>query len=220
MIGTPLRLHATTVKASWVDYNEHLSEWAYLLIFGDNADAFFRFVGIDEAYRAAGHSLYTAETHLRHLREVKLGQRLNLTLQVLGITCVGRARRVLDETTRWAATRLQFGQPIGKFQGVGFQLADMATALEAADLLTLRAAARLAAGRMTDADAAMAKVYTSEMLGRVTDTAVQIFGGMGLMSELPIERWWRDARVERIWDGTSEIQRHIIARSLLRAGGG
>jgi acyl-CoA dehydrogenase len=134
-------------------------------------------------------------------------------------TCVGRARRVLEAATGWAATRVQFGQPIGRFQGVGFQLADMATALEAAELLTLRAAGRLAAGRMTDADAAMAKVYASEMLGRVTDAAVQIFGGMGLMSELPIERWWRDARVERIWDGTSEIQRHIIAKSLLRTHG-
>jgi acyl-CoA dehydrogenase len=95
----------------------------------------------------------------------------------------------------------------------------MATELEAAELLTLRAAARLDAGTMTGADAAMAKVYASEMLGRVTDAAVQIFGGMGLMSETPVERWWRDARVERIWDGTSEIQRHIIARSLLRAHG-
>ena len=92
----------------------------------------------------------------------------------------------------------------------------MATALEAAELLTLRAAARLDDGVMTGADAAMAKVFASEMLGRVTDAAVQIFGGMGLMSDLPLERWWRDARVERIWDGTSEIQRHIIARSLLQ----
>jgi acyl-CoA dehydrogenase len=72
---------------------------------------------------------------------------------------------------------------------------------------------------MSDADAAMAKLYASEMLGRVTDQAVQIFGGMGLMSELPIERFWRDARVERIWDGTSEIQRHIISRSMLRERG-
>ena len=96
----------------------------------------------------------------------------------------------------------------------------MATELAAADLLTLRAAARLTASTMTDSDAAMAKVYASEMLGRVTDAAVQIFGGMGLMSELPVERWWRDARVERIWDGTSEIQRHVISRSLLRPYGG
>ena len=72
------------------------------------------------------------------------------------------------------------------------------------------------ASPMTDADVAMAKVYATEVLGRVTDATVQIFGGMGLMNELPVERWWRDARVERIWDGTSEIQRHIIARSLLR----
>ena len=82
--ATPLALHRTTVAAPWVDYNDHLSEWAYLLIFGDNADAFFRYLGIDEAYRATGFSLYTAETHLRHLREVKLAQPLRLTLQLLG----------------------------------------------------------------------------------------------------------------------------------------
>jgi acyl-CoA dehydrogenase len=155
------------------------------------------------------------------------GRGLELMAQWLGAsrltvaaTCVGRAHRVMEAATRWAATRRQFGQPIGRFQGVGFQLADMATALEAAGLLTLRAAARLGQGQMTDADAAMAKVFASEMLGQITDAAVQIFGGMGLMDELPVERWWRDARVERIWDGTSEIQRHIIARSLLRAYGG
>jgi acyl-CoA dehydrogenase len=129
---------------------------------------------------------------------------------------VGRARRVLELATGWAASRRQFGQPVGRFQGVGFQLADMATELEAAELLTLRAAWRLTQCAMTDADAAMAKLYASEMLGRVTDAAVQIFGGMGLMSDFPIERFWRDARVERIWDGTSEIQRHIISRGLLR----
>jgi carnitine 3-dehydrogenase len=83
-IATPLQLHAATVVPEWVDYNNHLSEWAYLLVFGDNADALFRFIGIDEAYRANGKSLYTAETHLRHLREVKLGQQLTLTLTVLG----------------------------------------------------------------------------------------------------------------------------------------
>ncbi len=154
------------------------------------------------------------------------GRGLELMRQWLGAsrltvaaTSVGRARRVLETATEWAARRRQFGQAIGKFQGIGFQLADMATSLEAAELLTLRAAARLDSGRMSDADAAMAKVFASEMLGRVTDTAVQIFGGMGLMSELPVERWWRDARVERIWDGTSEIQRLIITRSILRQHG-
>jgi len=148
-----------------------------------------------------------------------MGQWLGATRLSVAATSIGRARRVLEAATEWAARRKQFGQPIGRFQGIGFQLADMATELEAADLLTLRAAARLDCGTMTDADAAMAKLYASETLGRITDAAVQIFGGMGLMSELPVERWWRDARVERIWDGTSEIQRHIIARSLLRPYG-
>ncbi|HEY2690784.1 MAG TPA: acyl-CoA dehydrogenase family protein [Streptosporangiaceae bacterium] len=148
-----------------------------------------------------------------------MGQWLGATRLTVAATSVGRARRVLDSTVEWAARREQFGQPIGRFQGVGFQLADRATELEAAEMLTLRAAGRLDEGKMTDADAAMAKLYASEMLGRVTDTAVQTFGGMGLMNEMPVERWWRDARVERIWDGTSEIQRQIITRSLLRPHG-
>jgi alkylation response protein AidB-like acyl-CoA dehydrogenase len=126
---------------------------------------------------------------------------------------------VLETAVEWAATRRQFGQPIGRFQGTGFKLADMLTELEAAELLTLRAAWKLDRGEMTDTDAAMAKLYASEALGRITDHAVQIFGGMGLMEELPIERYWRDARLERIWDGTSEIQRHIISRALLRPHG-
>lgn len=148
-----------------------------------------------------------------------IGQWLGATRLTVAATSVGRAGRVLQAAIEWAARRRQFGQPIGRFQGVGFQLADMATGLQAAELLTLRAAARLDNGAMTDADAAMAKLYASETLGRITDAAVQIFGGMGLMCELPVERWWRDARVERIWDGTSEIQRHIISRSLLRPYG-
>jgi acyl-CoA thioester hydrolase len=83
-VPAPLRLHETKVAAEWVDYNGHLSEWAYLLVFGDNADAFFRYIGVDDGYRAAGQSLYTAETHLRHLREAHLGEPLRLSLQVLG----------------------------------------------------------------------------------------------------------------------------------------
>ena len=134
----------------------------------------------------------------------------------VGALAVGRARRVFEMSAEWAATRKQFGQPIGKFQGTGFKIADMATEIEAADMLTLKAAWKHDQGTMTDQDAAMAKVFATEMLGRVTDHAVQIFGGMGLTNELPLERFWRDARLERIWDGTSEIQRHIIARSILR----
>jgi acyl-CoA dehydrogenase len=145
-----------------------------------------------------------------------MGEWLGASRLTVAASSVGRARRVLELATGWAAERVQFGQPIGRFQGVGFPLADMATELEAAELLTLRAAWRLDQGIMTDSDAAMAKLYASEALGRITDQAVQIFGGMGLMTDLPIERFWRDARVERIWDGTSEIQRHIISRSMLR----
>ena len=129
---------------------------------------------------------------------------------------VGRARRCFDMGLAHAAERKQFGQEIGKFQGVAFQLADMATEIDAADWLTLSAAWRLDKGLPANREIASAKLYATEMLARVTDATLQIFGGMGLMDDLPIERFWRDARVERIWDGTSEIQRHIIGRELLR----
>ncbi len=129
---------------------------------------------------------------------------------------VGRARRVFDYALTYAAEREQFGQPIGKFQGVGFQIADMITEIDAADLLTLAAADRLDKAMPSNREIASAKLYATEMLARVTDAAIQIHGGMGLMDDYPLERFWRDARVERIWDGTSEIQRHIIARDLLR----
>ena len=144
---------------------------------------------------------------------------LAATRLTVAAMCVGRARRCFDLCADWAANRRQFGQPIGKFQGVSFKLADMATWIDAADWLTLAAAWRLDMKLEAGRQIAQAKLYASEMLGRVTDEAVQIFGGMGLMDDLPIERFWRDARVERIWDGTSEIQRHIIARDLLRARG-
>jgi len=136
-------------------------------------------------------------------------------LQVAAM-CLGRAQRALDLAVDWAARRKQFGRAIGGFQGVSFKLADMATELAAAELLTLRAAWLHDRGRMSDSDAAMAKLYTTEMLARVADQAIQIFGGMGLMRDFPLERIWRDARVERIWEGTSEIQRHIISRAMLR----
>jgi acyl-CoA dehydrogenase len=143
-------------------------------------------------------------------------QWLSATRLSVAAFCLGRGYRALELCQQWAATRKQFGQPIGKFQGVSFKLADMATQLRAAELLTLQAAWKQDQGLARDEDFAMAKLYASEMLAMVTDHAVQIFGGMGLASENPIERMWRDARVERIWDGTSEIQRHIISRALLR----
>jgi len=129
---------------------------------------------------------------------------------------VGRARRCFDYALNYAAERKQFGQQIGKFQGVSFQIADMITEIDAADWLTLASAWRLDQGLPANREIASAKLYASEMLAKITDTTLQIFGGMGLMDDFPIERFWRDARVERIWDGTSEIQRHIISRDLLR----
>ena len=144
------------------------------------------------------------------------GEWLGSTRLSVAATCLGRAERALGLSVAHAASREQFGRTIGRFQGVGFKLADMATELRAAEQLTLYAAWKLDQGTVTDADIAMAKLKATEMLAMVADEAIQIHGGMGLMDELPLERIWRDARIERIWDGTSEIQRHIISRSLLR----
>jgi acyl-CoA dehydrogenase len=134
----------------------------------------------------------------------------------VGASCCGKVERMMDMATEWAATRKQFGKPIGQFQATGFRLADMAIGLRTADLLVADAVRRADEGRMEDRDAAMVKVYCSELLNKVADDTVQIFGGMGLMEEMPIQRLWRDSRLERIWDGTSEIQRHIVTRSILR----
>ncbi len=133
--------------------------------------------------------------------------------------CCGKMERLLQLATKWAANRKQFGKPIGRFQGTAFKLADMATELRAADLMVMHAAAKADRGEMEPNDAAMAKLFASEAVGRAADHTVQIYGGMGLMEELPVQRLWRDARLDRIWDGTSEIQRHIISRSLLRPHG-
>lgn len=145
---------------------------------------------------------------------------LGATRLQVAATCLGRAERALGLSVSYAAEREQFGQKIGKFQGVSFKLADMAMELKAADLLVREAAWKFDQGTVTEADMAMAKLKASEVLALVADEAIQIHGGMGLMEDLPLERIWRDARVERIWEGTSEIQRHIISRELLRAVGG
>ena len=141
---------------------------------------------------------------------------LGATRLQVAATCLGRADRALGHALQYAAERRQFGQQIGKFQGVSFKLADMAMELKAANLLTWEAAWKFDQGSVTEADMSMAKLKATEVLAMIADEAIQIHGGMGLMDELPLERIWRDARVERIWEGTSEIQRHIISRDLLR----
>ncbi len=139
----------------------------------------------------------------------------NTRLQVAAI-CLGRCDRAFELAASYAAERKQFNQTIGKFQGVAFKLADMELRRRSAEFIVYDAACKAAEDRMTDMDAALAKLASTEALGFISDEALQIHGGMGLMSDLPLERIWRDARVERIWEGTSEIQRMIISRSILR----
>ena len=145
---------------------------------------------------------------------------LGATRLQVAATSIGRAERAFEYATQYAVDRSQFDQQIGKFQGVSFKLADMALEIKASLLLTLEAAWKFDQGIVEDMDMAMAKLKATETLAMVADEAIQIHGGIGLMTELPLERIWRDARVERIWEGTSEIQRHIISRSLLRPLGG
>ena len=189
---------------------------------------------VRDGYRNVSHRGYTnavlefddCRLHQRQiLGEVHKGfdvanSWLGATRLQVASTCLGRAERALGHALSYAAARKQFGQQIGKFQGISFKLADMAMELKAAELLTREAAWKYDKGTVTEADMAMAKLKASEVLAMVADEAIQIHGGMGLMEELPLERIWRDARVERIWEGTSEIQRHIISRELLRPLGG
>jgi acyl-CoA dehydrogenase len=141
-----------------------------------------------------------------------------IRLAQIGARAVGKATRILDMTTDYARERRQFGKPIGEQQLIQQLLADSAIEINAARLLLLQAAAEIDAGRDARERISMVKVYASEMLGRVADRAVQVFGGMGYCKDLPIERFYRDARIFRIFDGTSEIHRTVIARSMIKHG--
>ncbi len=139
------------------------------------------------------------------------GGRIGIAAQSVGI-----ARACLEEALRYSKGRFQFGQPISTFQAIRFMLADMSVELEAARLLTIRSAYRKDKGLPYTKEAAQAKLYASEMANRVAYKALQIFGGYGYTKDFPVERWYRDARVTTIYEGTSEIQRLVIARELLR----
>ena len=136
----------------------------------------------------------------------------------IGSQAVGIAQAALDAAGRYALERQQFGRPIAKFQAIQWKLADAYTELEAARLLVLRAAwlKEQHAPRFTR-EAAMAKLYAAEAAGRICDHAVQILGGYGYSREFPVERYYRDVRVTRIYEGTSEVQRIVIAREVLAA---
>jgi acyl-CoA dehydrogenase len=129
--------------------------------------------------------------------------------------CVGGMDRLLELSVRYAKERIQFGKPIAEFQAVQHMLADMAVDFDAARLMVYDGAARLDAGLDVRGPSSRVKLFASEALGRVADRAVQVHGGYGYVSEFPIEKFFRDARIARIYEGTSEIQRGVIARHLL-----
>ncbi len=154
-----------------------------------------------------GSGLYQA---LSTINRVRLG--------MVGGRSVGMARKLLQMSIDYANERKQFGQKIGDFQMVQAMLADMATEIFAARMMVLNAAWETDQGMDPREKVSMVKYFASEMLGRVADKAVQIFGGMGYCREMPLERLYRDARVYRIFDGASDIHRVVIARSLLKNG--
>ncbi len=136
----------------------------------------------------------------------------------MGARCVGSCKRVIDLSLKYAQERVQFGAPIINNQAIQWMLADMTMETEAARTLSLQTAWKVSQGMDIIMDAAMTKLFASETLCRVVDKAVQIHGGMGYSKELPIERFYRDARLTRIYEGTSEVQRMIIAGQLQKKG--
>ena len=154
----------------------------------------------------------------------KEGQGLKLALGTLGrvrlaqvsARAVGRSSMILDSCLRYSKDRRQFGSPIGEFQMIQHMLADSAMEINACRLALWQTASRIDAGEEARGAISMLKVQASEMLGRVVDRAVQIYGGAGYCSDLPIERYYRDARIARIYDGTSEIHRMVMARQMMK----
>lgn len=154
------------------------------------------------------------------------GQGFKMAMGVLGVVrlgqvgarAVGKASHVLEMMTAYANDRKQFGKAIGEFQMIQQMLADSVIEINAARLMVLNTAWQIDQGIDARDQIAMVKVFAAETLGRVVDRAVQVFGGMGFCKELPIERYYRDARIYRIFDGTSEIHRTVIARSVLKRG--
>lgn len=136
----------------------------------------------------------------------------------LAAGAVGAAQKLMEMSIQWANTRVQFGRPIGENQAIQWMLTDMAIGIHAGRLMTYHAAWKLDRGLRASREAAMAKTFCSELANRVADMAIQIHGGIGYMKEYPLERAYRDARILKIYEGTNEVQRMVIARDLLKAG--
>lgn len=149
-----------------------------------------------------------------------LGVLGRVRLAQVGARSIGKATKVLELAIAYARERRQFGQPIGEFQMIQQMLADSALEINAARLALWQTAWEMDQGRDPRGRISMVKVQAAETLGRVVDRAVQIFGGMGFCKDLPIERYYRDARIYRIFDGTSEIHRTVMARMLLKGDAG
>ncbi|MFE4241724.1 acyl-CoA dehydrogenase family protein [Peribacillus butanolivorans] len=136
----------------------------------------------------------------------------------LAARAVGSCGKLIELSAKYAKERIQFGKPIADNQAIQWMLADMATETEAARALTMMAAQKIDEGKKVIKEASMAKLFASDVFNRVADKAVQIHGGMGYMAEYPVERFYRDARITKIYEGTNEIQRLIIARNILEVG--
>jgi alkylation response protein AidB-like acyl-CoA dehydrogenase len=137
----------------------------------------------------------------------------------LGAACLGAARELLEISTKYAKERKQFDSPLANFEAIQFMLADMATYIYAMESMVYRAAIDYDAKKVTSRQTAQVKLFCSEALCKITDMAVQIHGGMGYSRELPVERFYRDARINRIFEGTSEVQRLVIARDIIKKNG-
>jgi acyl-CoA dehydrogenase len=137
----------------------------------------------------------------------------------ISAVCIGVAERLLADSVRYAMEREQFGQKIAEFQLIQAMLADSKTESYAARCMVLDAAKKRDAGESISMEAACCKYYASEMVGRVADRAVQIYGGAGYVTDYGVERFYRDVRIFRLYEGTSEIQKLVIARNLLKAAG-
>jgi len=168
-----------------------------------------------EDMRIPGDSLLGEEGHgFRQFMQTLDGGRI-----CIGAMALGLAQAALDAAVDYASQREQFGKPIAAFQGIQFKLANMATEIEAARHLVYGAAALRSRGEKVTRYAAMAKLFASEVSMRATNEAIQIYGGNGYSREYPVERFWRDAKLTEIGEGTSEIQRIVIAREILKAAG-
>ena len=167
-------------------------------------------VALEDVVVPASHRLGPEGSGFRTAMKVLDNSRLDVAATALGI-----ARAALEAACAWAGQRVVAGEPLASRQGIQWMLADMKTRYEAAWGLTLQATALRQAGQPFTQQSAMAKLYASEMVGFVTDAALQIHGGYGFTRELPLERYVRDARILRIYEGASEVQRTVIARGMV-----